>query len=95
MDARTADPMAVGRFKKGAFRMAMATGLPIVPIVIRNSEEVAGRNSYRLSPGKVDIAVLPPIDVSDWTHDDLPKRIEQVRELYLETFADWPAGIPS
>jgi putative phosphoserine phosphatase/1-acylglycerol-3-phosphate O-acyltransferase len=89
------DTPTVGPFKKGAFRIAMATGLPVVPIVIRNSEEVAGRNSYRLSPGKVDIAVLPPIDVSDWTHDDLPKRIEQVRELYLETFADWPAGIPS
>ncbi len=85
------DTRRVGPFKKGAFRIAMATGLPVVPIVIRNSEEVAGRNSHRLSPGTVDIAVLPPIDVSDWTHDDLPKRIEQVRELYLETLAHWPA----
>jgi putative phosphoserine phosphatase / 1-acylglycerol-3-phosphate O-acyltransferase len=89
-----ADTGTVGAFKKGAFRIAMATGLPVVPIVIRNSEEVAGRNSYRLSPGTVDIAVLPPVDVGDWTHDDLPKRIEQVRELYLETLADWPAAPP-
>jgi putative phosphoserine phosphatase / 1-acylglycerol-3-phosphate O-acyltransferase len=88
------DSQTVGPFKKGAFRIAMASGLPIVPIVIRNSEEVAGRNSYRLSPGTVDIAVLPPIDVSDWTHDDLPKRIGQVRELYLETLADWPVPEP-
>jgi putative phosphoserine phosphatase / 1-acylglycerol-3-phosphate O-acyltransferase len=88
------DTRTVGPFKKGAFRIAMATGLPVVPIVIRNSEEVAGRNSRRLSPGTVDIAVLPPIDVSDWTHDDLPKRIEQVRKLYLETLADWPAPEP-
>jgi 1-acyl-sn-glycerol-3-phosphate acyltransferase len=89
------DTGTVGPFKKGGFRIAMASGLPVVPIVIRNSDEVAGRNSYRLNPGTVDIAVLPPIDVSDWTHDDLPKRIEQVRELYLETLADWPAGTPS
>jgi putative phosphoserine phosphatase / 1-acylglycerol-3-phosphate O-acyltransferase len=88
------DTRMVGPFKKGAFRIAMATGLPVVPIVIRNSEEVAGRNSRRLSPGTVDIAVLPPIDVSDWTHDDLPKRIEQVRELYLETLTHWPAPEP-
>ena len=67
---------------------------PVVPIVIRNSQEVAGRNSYRLSPGTVDIAVLAPIDVSDWTHDDLPKRIEHVRELYLETLTRWPAPEP-
>jgi len=89
------DTGTVGTFKKGGFRIAMASGLPVVPIVIRNSDEVAGRNSYRLNPGTVDIAVLPPIDVSDWTHDDLPKRIEQVRELYLETLADWPAATPA
>ena len=88
------DTRTVGPFKKGAFRIAMATGLPVVPIVIRNSEEVAGRNSRRLSPGTVDIAVLPPIDVSDWTHDDLPKRIEQVRELYVETLTRWPVPEP-
>ena len=92
MDAQAVGPLEVGPFKKGAFRIAMATGLPIVPIVIRNSDSVAGRNAYRLSPGTVDIAVLPPIDVSDWTHDELPKLIEQVRTRYLATLADWPAA---
>jgi putative phosphoserine phosphatase / 1-acylglycerol-3-phosphate O-acyltransferase len=93
MDAIAADGtgVGVGPFKKGAFRIAMATGLPIVPIVIRNSDSVAGRNTYRLVPGTVDIAVLPPIDVGDWTLDDLPKRIEEVRARYVETLADWPA----
>jgi putative phosphoserine phosphatase/1-acylglycerol-3-phosphate O-acyltransferase len=84
----------VGPFKKGAFRIAMATGLPIVPIVIRNSDSVAGRNTYRLNPGTVDIAVLPPIDVGGWTHEELPKLIEQVRTRYLETLADWPVSGP-
>jgi len=88
------DTETVGPFKKGAFRIAMAAGLPIVPIVIRNSDSVAGRNAYRLSPGTVDIAVLPPIDVGEWTHDDLPERIELVRARYLHTLADWPAPEP-
>jgi putative phosphoserine phosphatase/1-acylglycerol-3-phosphate O-acyltransferase len=92
MDARTADPLTVGPFKKGAFRIAMATGLPVVPIVIRNSDSVAARDSYRLNPGTVDIAVLPPIDVRGWTHDDLAGRIEGVRDLYLRTLASWPSG---
>jgi putative phosphoserine phosphatase/1-acylglycerol-3-phosphate O-acyltransferase len=94
MDARTADPLAVGPFKKGAFRMAMATGLPVVPIVIRNSDSVAARNSYRLNPGTVDIAVLPPIDVKGWTNEDLPERIEEVRGQYLLTLANWPGSVP-
>jgi putative phosphoserine phosphatase / 1-acylglycerol-3-phosphate O-acyltransferase len=89
---RMDNPGTVGPFKKGAFRIAMATGLPIVPIVIRNSDSVAGRNAYRLNPGTVDIAVLAPIDVGSWTREDLAERIGQVRERYLETLACWPTA---
>jgi putative phosphoserine phosphatase / 1-acylglycerol-3-phosphate O-acyltransferase len=85
-------PGTVGPFKKGAFRIAMATGLPLVPIVIRNSDSVAGRNAYRLNPGTVDIAVLAPIEVGEWTRDDLPERIGQVRARYLETLSHWPTA---
>ncbi len=61
------DTHSVGPFKKGAFRIAMATGLPIISIVIRNSDAVAGRNSATLHPGTVDVAVLPPVSVAGWT----------------------------
>ena len=84
----------MGPFKKRAFLIAMATGLPIVPIVIRNSESVAGRNTAKLNPGTVDIAVLPPVSVEGWTLRNLRERIEQVRTAYLETLAEWPAGEP-
>jgi putative phosphoserine phosphatase/1-acylglycerol-3-phosphate O-acyltransferase len=87
------DTQAVGPFKKGAFRIAMATGLPIVPVVIRNSDSVAGRNATTLNPGTVDIAVLPPISVADWTLDDLSMRIEQVRARYVELLGDWPRAV--
>ena len=84
------DTESVGPFKKQAFLIAMAAGLPIVPIVIRNSESVAGRNTAKLNPGTVDVAVLPPVSVEGWTLLNLRERIEQVRKSYLETLADWP-----
>jgi putative phosphoserine phosphatase/1-acylglycerol-3-phosphate O-acyltransferase len=84
------DTTGVGPFKKGPFRMAMAAGIPIVPIVIRNAEIVASRNSTTINPGTVDVAVFPPIPVDDWTLDTLPERIAEVRQLYLDTLADWP-----
>ena len=84
------DTTEVGPFKKGAFRMAMAAGIPIVPIVIRNAEIVAARNSTTINPGTVDVAVFPPIPVDDWTLDTLSDRIAEVRQLYLDTLADWP-----
>jgi putative phosphoserine phosphatase / 1-acylglycerol-3-phosphate O-acyltransferase len=88
------DTKSLGPFKKRAFLIAMATGLPIVPIVIRNSESVAGRNAAKLNPGIVDIAVLPPVSVEDWSLRDLRKRIEQVRAAYLATLTAWPAETP-
>ena len=88
-----AGAFGVGPFKKGAFRIAMATGLPVVPIVIRNSDSVAGRNATTLHPGTVDIAVLPPVSVADWTVANLRDKMEQIRGDYLELLADWPASL--
>ena len=88
------DTKSVGPFKKRAFLIAMATRLPIVPVVIRNSESVAGRNAATLNPGTVDIAVLPPVSVENWSLRDLGERIEQVRAAYLATLAAWPAETP-
>ena len=84
------DTTEVGPFKKGPFRLAMAAGIPIVPIVIRNAEIVASRNSTTINPGTVDVAVFPPIPVDDWTVETLPEHIAEVRQLYLDTLADWP-----
>ncbi|GAA4533963.1 HAD-IB family hydrolase/lysophospholipid acyltransferase family protein [Mycobacterium paraffinicum] len=84
------DTTEVGPFKKGPFRLAMAAGIPIVPIVIRNAEIVAARNSTVVNPGTVDVAVFPPISVQDWTVENLPERIAEVRQLYLDTLANWP-----
>jgi len=84
------DTTEVGPFKKGPFRIAMAVGIPIVPIVIRNAEIVAARNSTTINPGTVDVAVFPPIPVDDWTLDSLPDHIAEVRQLYLDALKDWP-----
>ena len=84
------DTTGVGPFKKGPFRLAMAAGIPIVPVIIRNAEVVAARDSISAHPGTVDVAVFPAISVQDWTLDTLPERIAEVRQLYLDTLADWP-----
>jgi putative phosphoserine phosphatase/1-acylglycerol-3-phosphate O-acyltransferase len=84
------DTTEVGPFKKGPFRIAMAAGVPLVPIVIRNAEVIAERNSSTFNAGKVDVAVFPPIPTDDWTTENLGERIAEVRQLYLDTLKDWP-----
>ncbi|OBF52744.1 HAD-IB family hydrolase/lysophospholipid acyltransferase family protein [Mycolicibacterium monacense] len=86
------DTTEVGEFKKGPFRIAMSARIPIVPIVIRNAEVVAARDSSTFNPGTVDIAVYPPIPTEDWTLQDLPDRIAEIRQIYLDTLKAWPHG---
>lgn len=79
-------------FKKGAFRIAMSAGIPIVPVIIRNADDIGSRDAFFMRPGTVEVTVLPPISVADWTLDDLEDRIDAVRDLFVETLADWPDG---
>ena len=86
------DTTEVGPFKKGPFRIAMTAGIPIVPVVIRNAQVIASRDSSTIHPGTVDVAVFPPIPTDEWTVDDLGERIAGIRQLYLDTLKNWPVG---
>lgn len=83
---------SIGEFKKGAFRMAMAARVPIVPIVIRNMDDIATPASGTMQPGTVDVVVLPPVRVEGWTQRDLGRRIAAVRQSFVDTLEHWPAG---
>jgi len=80
----------IGAFRKDAFRMAMTAKVPVVPIVIRNADDIGSRSSGTMRPGTVDVAVLPPVRVDDWTLRDLDRRVEGVRQQFVETLERWP-----
>lgn len=86
---RSATP-SPGTFKKGAFHLAMQAGVPVIPLVFRNTGELMSRNAMIIHPGTVQVAVLPPIDVSSWDPQDLDANVEGVRQQYLDTLANWP-----
>jgi putative phosphoserine phosphatase/1-acylglycerol-3-phosphate O-acyltransferase len=72
--------------------MAMAAKVPVVPIVIRDAEEVRSLSSRGASPGTIQVAVLPPVRVDDWTLRDLDRHIDSVRQQFVRTLASWPRG---
>jgi len=74
----------VGRFKKGAFRLAMDADVPIVPVVFRNVLDALPKGAVVVRPAVVEAVVLPPIDTSSWTLDTLDDRIREVRDRYVE-----------
>jgi putative phosphoserine phosphatase/1-acylglycerol-3-phosphate O-acyltransferase len=87
--ARSLTPR-LGRFKKGAFRIAMQAGAPVVPVVIRNTYEVMARHSLLLRPGTVRVCALPPIDVTRWKVENLDRHIAEVQAVFQSTLDDWP-----
>src|SRR5215467_4398214 len=88
---RSATP-ALGPFKQGAFHVAMQAGVPIVPIVIRNSGELMWRGAATIHSGTVQVAVLPPVPTTGWEPGDLDKHVDEVRGQYLATLANWPSS---
>src|SRR5262249_17445504 len=81
---------APGPLTKGAFHVAMEAGVPIVPIVIRNSGELMWRSARTIHSGTVQVAVLPPIPTTGWEPTDLDAHVAEVRGQYLATLANWP-----
>ena len=79
---RTISPR-LGRFKKGAFHLAMQAGVPVVPIVIHNAIDVAPKGEFIFRSATVDIEVLPPIDTSDWQASTINKHVAEVRSQFL------------
>ncbi len=75
----------LGGFKKGAFRLAMQAGVPIVPIVFRNALDALPKHAAVIRPATIEAVVHPPIPTRDWSLANLDEAIERVRALYLET----------
>jgi putative phosphoserine phosphatase/1-acylglycerol-3-phosphate O-acyltransferase len=74
-----------GKFKKGAFRIAMAAGVPIVPIVFRNTLDALPKHGVVFRPATVEVEILPSISTREWTHENLDEHIARVRQTYLDT----------
>jgi putative phosphoserine phosphatase/1-acylglycerol-3-phosphate O-acyltransferase len=80
----------IAPFKKGAFRLAMAAGVPLVPIVIHGAHDVLPRGGCLMRPGRVRVEVLPAVPTSSWTRNRLDDEIAAVRQLYLKRLAPTP-----
>jgi 1-acyl-sn-glycerol-3-phosphate acyltransferase len=64
-------------FKKGAYHIAYDLKLPIVPLTINGSYDVLKRDSFQLSPSKLELIIHKPISTEGVKESDIPQLIEQ------------------
>jgi 1-acyl-sn-glycerol-3-phosphate acyltransferase len=70
----------LGAFKRGAFRMALDLGLPILPMTIIGTRRILPPGSRDLRPGRAKLVIHPPIETADWSPERLPELIDLARE---------------
>jgi len=57
-------------FKKGAFRIAIDTGLPLVPVIIDGTELINSPGEKIFRPGTARVVICDPIETSGMTNKD-------------------------
>ncbi|MCK6536489.1 MAG: 1-acyl-sn-glycerol-3-phosphate acyltransferase [Polyangiaceae bacterium] len=72
-------------FKKGIVHMALATGLPVVPMVTIGLQNAWKRSSLTLNPSNVRVIFLPPISTQGWSEDRIDEHIQTLRAPFLST----------
>ena len=73
----------IGGFNKGAFHMATDLRVPIVPMYFHIPRAIDPGMGYSAGRGTVTVHVLPPIDTSTWTVDEILTNKERVRDTFV------------
>ena len=60
----------LGRFYSGAFKISVATGVPIVPLCITGTDKLLPPGRWYLKPARVKLKALPPVDPTDFTGEN-------------------------
>lgn len=74
-------------FKDGAFRVAIETGTPILPMAVAGTSNAMRKGSLLFNRARAEVRVLDPIETTGLTLADVATLREQVRSLIITTRA--------
>ena len=91
-------------FKKGPFVLAIAAGVPIVPVIVHGTIEIMPKASFWAHPGTIDVHLLEPVSTTgvDYDHREAlmqtvrTRMVDAMRELYgIESLPTPVSRLPS
>lgn len=71
-------------FKKGPFVLAIAAGVPIVPIIVHGTIEIMQKGSLWVHPGTIDVHLLEPVSTTGVDYDHREALMQTVRTRMAE-----------
>ena len=72
-----------GEFKAGAFRIAVKTGAPVVPVAVTGARALFETNGNRCRPGGVRIKIMSPIQTAGMSKAEQKQLPDAVRQSIL------------
>jgi len=76
---------SIGSFKKGGFVLAVESGVPIVPLIIKGTYSVMPRTRLLIKPGKVTLEILKPVETSVYTKETKDELMEKIRNIMCKS----------
>ena len=73
-------------FKKGGFVMAVDSGVPIVPVIIRGTWPIMAKTSLRINHGDVEMEIAEPIDTTGYSRETKEELMDAVRSVICQKF---------
>jgi 1-acyl-sn-glycerol-3-phosphate acyltransferase len=81
-------------FKKGAFYMAIDSGVTILPISVKGAFELMPPGSFAIRSGTIEVIFHEPIPTAGFRHEDRRSLMEEVRNRIAEPVeAETGAGV--
>lgn len=78
----------IHNFKAGAFILAKDAGVPILPIVLDNTDKMMRKGFFMNWSNKITIRILPPIPAEEVSKRDIKDVMAEVRTSMVDTLAE-------
>lgn len=84
----------LGKFKKGAFKLAFELQLPILPVTINGTHKILPSGTMDLTPGKAEMIIHPSIDIGKYKgEEEIDKLIEDSKTAIVSKLkTDMPSS---
>jgi 1-acyl-sn-glycerol-3-phosphate acyltransferase len=71
----------LGKFKNGAFRLAIDKQVPILPVAVMGTRTALRKHDWRFGESRAEARMLAPIPTSGLTSKDYPRLRDEVRAV--------------